>query len=199
MNDLIFYSRPHFLPVNCRKSRSNWFSIFSRLISYACFATRSRGTASLRGRPLGQGVTPAIIFSSFLRSRLSKLFTTYLFANPKCSAISRCVFPAATIALISGSKACTCSYLRLDIFLPPDVVFPFSYIRGYFVYCPFLLDLFIVPRGFFSVIFRQVWLRAAPRREPRCACKIATGTARRGRTGPRPCPPRWLPAPNRTG
>ena len=57
----------------------------------------------------------------------------------------------------------------------------------------------VVPRGFFSVIFRQVWLRAAPRREPRCACKIATGTAHRGRTGPRPCPPRWLPVPSRTG
>ena len=28
------------------------------------------------------------------------------------------------------------------IVIPPDVVLPFSYIRGYFVYCPFLLDLF---------------------------------------------------------
>ena len=29
-----------------------------------------------------------------------------------------------------------------DITIPPNVVLPFSYIRGLFVYCPFLLDLF---------------------------------------------------------
>ena len=31
-----------------------------------------------------------------------------------------------------------------DIIIPPNVVLSFSYIRGLFVYCPFLLDLFKV-------------------------------------------------------
>ena len=36
-----------------------------------------------------------------------------------------------------------------DINLPPDVVVLVSYIRGCFVYCPFLLDLFISNVVFF--------------------------------------------------
>jgi len=35
---------------------------------------------------------------------------------------------------------------------PPDAVLSFSYIRGCFVYCPFLLDLF-TPKSLFSISF----------------------------------------------
>jgi len=63
------------------------------------------------------------------------------------------------------SKACTCSYLRLDIILPPDVVFQFSYIRGYFVYCPFLLDLFTpIWSGRTLFVLRQVVFKFLRRR-----------------------------------
>ena len=37
---------------------------------------------------------------------------------------------------------CTYVYVLLLIIIPPVVVLLFSYIRGYFVYCPFLLVLF---------------------------------------------------------
>ena len=160
MNDLIFCSRPHFLPVNCRKSRNNLFSILSRWISCACSATTSLGGASLRGRPLGRGIIPAAIFSSLRRSRVRSCFTTYLSLNPNCSAISRCVFPAEIISFISGSNTCTCVYPFLAMIIPPDVVLPFSYIRGLLVYCPFLLDLFIRFRGVFDSVrrfLRRIW------------------------------------------
>ena len=43
MNDCILETWLHFLSMNCVKSRSSSFSIFSRLISYACSATISLG------------------------------------------------------------------------------------------------------------------------------------------------------------
>src|SRR5699024_1031667 len=46
-----------------------------------------------------------------------------------------------------------------DIIRPPNVVL-FSYIRGLFVYCPFLLVLFISRRG----LFVTVCVRPPPRR-----------------------------------
>lgn len=119
---MIFCSRSHFLPVDCRKSPNNLFSIFRRSISYACSATTSLGSASLRGRPFGRGIIPAARFASFLRSRLSNLRTTSLLENLKYSAISRCVFPASTIAQISGSN------LWVWRITP-------------FVYCPFFMGL----------------------------------------------------------
>ena len=149
VNNLVFYSRPHFLPVNRRKSRNNLFSRFSRSISYACSVIMSLGSASLPGRPLARGKIPAFAFSSLRRSRARSCFTTYLSLNPKCSAISLFVFPAASIARISGSKACTCVYFCLDIILPPDVV-TFSFLHQG-VFC--LLSVFTGPvhnacRGF---------------------------------------------------
>ena len=144
VNDLVLYSRPHFLPVNCRKSRSNLFSSFRRLISYVCSATISLCTASLRGRPWGRGDIPAASFACALLYRLTHQ-TIWRFSSPKCSAISRRVFPASRIAIISGSIVLICVYFLFDMIIPPDVVLSFSYIRGRFVYCPFLLDLFIAP------------------------------------------------------
>ena len=49
-NDFVFDRWPHFLPANCRKFRSSWFSIFSRLISYG-YAAMLAGEASFLGRP----------------------------------------------------------------------------------------------------------------------------------------------------
>ena len=49
----VLYLCPHFLSVNRRKSRSNSFSIFNRLISYACSATmRADGQHVLAGNIL---------------------------------------------------------------------------------------------------------------------------------------------------
>ena len=39
--------------------------------------------------------------------------------------------------------------------MPPNVVLSFSYIRGLFVYCPFLLVLFILPLLFLRSIYRR--------------------------------------------
>ena len=88
-DDRVFCSRPHFLPVDRRKSRSNSFSIRKRLISYACSATISLGAASFLGLPLGCGMMPAASFLCLRRSRFSSPFTTYLSLKPKCSATSR--------------------------------------------------------------------------------------------------------------
>ena len=48
-------------------------------------------------------------------------------------------------ALVSFFASAIVIPVRFD--LPPDVVLIFSYIRGYFVYCPFLQGRFIVPTG----------------------------------------------------
>ena len=56
--------------------------------------------------------------------------------------------------MISGSMALICVYFLFDINYPPDVVLSFSYIRGRFVYCPFLLDLFNVCGMFFVTVIR---------------------------------------------
>ena len=136
MDDLIFYEWPHFLSVNPRKSRNSWFSIRSR--------NSSASGLSFWGRFLGRGSNPSFICLSFRFSQLSSCFTTYLSLNPKYSAISRLLFPAASIARISGNRLCTRVYFSLDITIPPNVVLLFSYIRGCFVYCPFLLDLFMI-------------------------------------------------------
>ena len=79
----VFYLCPHFLSVNRRKSRSNSFSIFNRLISYACSATISTGSALFRGLPFGRSLSPAFIFRSFRRSRFNRSFTTFLSLNPQ--------------------------------------------------------------------------------------------------------------------
>ena len=47
--------------MNCRKSRSNSFSIFNRLISYACFATISTGSALFRGLPFDNGLATYVL------------------------------------------------------------------------------------------------------------------------------------------
>ena len=133
MDDCIFCLWPHFLPVDCRKSRSSLFSIFRRSISYlyssALFAS------PFLGRPRCLGGKPA---AKRACSRLYRLiqFLICSFSSPKCSAISRRVFPALRIAMISGSNAFMFVHFLLLIATPPDVVL-FSYIRGCFVYVRF--------------------------------------------------------------
>jgi len=60
------------------------------------------------------------------------------------------------MALISGPKTLMFTHFLVDIIIPPDVVLPFSYIRGLFVYCPFLLDLFTPERGFLFLFLRDM-------------------------------------------
>ena len=134
VDNRVFCSRPHFLSVDCRKSRNSSFSIFNRLFSYlysaivlAGFLPRCFGTAG-----------------SF-----SQLWIAYL------------LIPYALLSLFWLSpawiRATTASRIPLgyffipflpDIQLPPDVVLTFSYIRGLFVYCPFLQDQFSIRRLF---------------------------------------------------
>ena len=78
IDDVAFYPRHHFLPMNRRKSRSSLFSMRSYRISLACSAAISLGKASFLGRPLGRERIPDSCFRFFLRSRASKCFTTYL-------------------------------------------------------------------------------------------------------------------------
>ena len=78
--------------------------------------------------------------------RLRSSFTTPFPPNPSCSAICCCVYPSFTNAFTVGSNSCTFSYF-LGMTTPPVVVLLFSYIRGCFVYCPFLLVRFNGLRG----------------------------------------------------
>ncbi len=88
VDDLILKSRSHILSVSERKSRSNSFSIFSLLFSYLYSCSVLAGL-----RPLNFGM-----LDPFFLARSKANFTTDLSLNPKCSAISLCVFPSATIA-----------------------------------------------------------------------------------------------------
>ena len=74
------------------------------------------------------------------------------FSNPNASAISRFVFPASFISRISFSKSLMCVYFLLDIMTPLDVLL-LSYIKGCFVYCPFLLVQFSSRFGRFCLLY----------------------------------------------
>ncbi len=67
----------------------------------------------------------------------------FIFASP-----IRCNFPlrfsSSTLALISRSHACICVQFCLRMEIPPDVVY-FFYVRGDFVYSPFLQDRSTIP------------------------------------------------------
>ena len=139
VDNRVFCSWPHFLSVDCRKSRNSSFSIFNRLFSY---------------------LYSAIVLDGFLprcfgtdRS-FSQLWIAYL------------LMPYTLLSLFWLSpawiRATTASRIPLgyffipflpDIQLPPDVVLTFSYIRGLFVYCPFLLDLFSFQGAFFTISY----------------------------------------------
>ena len=95
VDDLILKSRPHFLSVSERKSRSNAFSIFNLLFSYLYSCNVLAGF-----RPLNLGIDVP-----FFLARSNANFTTDLSLNPKCFAISLCVIPSATFACIAGTNS----------------------------------------------------------------------------------------------
>ena len=118
VNDSIFCPGSHFLSVDCRKSRSNSFSIFNRRISRACSAIISPGSPPFLGRPFGFGKIPA---SSLVCLRLYRLiqFLICTLLNPNWFAISCRVAPASRKARISSSFTWICVYFCLDIRTPP--------------------------------------------------------------------------------
>ena len=138
----VFETWFHFLPTDCRKSCSSSFSILKRLISYACSLMISSGlvgSAFLRGRPFFFGRIPASFRAC---SRLYRLIQLLIcdFSNPRLSAISLRVFPAARSSRICGSNSLIFVYF-LDIAKPPCVVL-LSYTGRPFVYCLLFTDRF---------------------------------------------------------
>ena len=124
----IFCSWPHFLPVECRKSRNNSFSILSRLFSYLYSASVFAG---LRPRVFGRT-------GSFSQHCIAHRLIPY-------SRLSAFWLSPARIRDTTSSRIPS-GYFFIpffpDIPKPPNVVL-FSYTRGPFVYCPFLLVRFI--------------------------------------------------------
>ena len=153
VDHMILYACPHPLPVDCRKSRNNRFSIRNRSNSLRSLC--SVGWPSLRGPPLGRWLFP---WDSSLCLRLYRVIHRSICfnSNPKCSAISHRVLPAARSAISSGSITAIFVYFLFSIAIPPDVVI-FSYIRGPFVYCLLLLERFSIGTPLFTVMlfFRQ--------------------------------------------
>ena len=119
VDNSIFYSWPHILSVDCRKSRSNLFSILNFAIS--CWYSSVVVNGRTLGRPLGLGGIPAASFFC-LRLRRFTQHSICRFSTPRWSAISRLVCPASRIAMMTGSIAVKCVYFRLDIITPPHVV-----------------------------------------------------------------------------
>ena len=72
-------------------------------------------------------------------------FHVIFFSDLSKSAICCRVFPSSRSMIISDSNFLMFVHFLLLIKIPPDVVLLFSYIRGLFVYCPFLLIRFTLP------------------------------------------------------
>ena len=117
INDGILCLWPHFLSVDCRKSRNNSFSIFNRLFSYLYSANVFAG---FRPRAFGMPRT------SFFRSRLRRLCIGRSPSKPNSLSISRWLWPSANFASMTGSNACIFVYLRFSIENPPWCYFPTS-------------------------------------------------------------------------
>ena len=115
----IFYSWPHILSVDCRKSRNSLFSILSLEISLSYSSVVLSGR--FLGRPLGFGGMPAASFYCFRFRRFTQ-HSICRFSTPRWSAISRLVCPVSRIAMITDSTVLKCVYFRLDIISPPHVV-----------------------------------------------------------------------------
>lgn len=105
-------------------------------IAYSPFLVASLRAYPFAALPLRRGCIPASSCFFCRLYRLTHLFTTYLSVNPKCSAISRFVFPARFIAAISVSTTCMCVYF---LFMPKPPVVVIILRQGAFLHCPFLL------------------------------------------------------------
>ena len=123
----VFCPWPHFLSMEHRKSRNNSFSILSRLFSYLYSASVFAG---LRPRVFGRT-------GSFSQHCIAHRLIPY-------SRLSAFWLSPARIRVTTSSRI-PIGYFFIpffpDILRPPNVVL-FSYIRGPFVYCPFLLVQF---------------------------------------------------------
>ena len=110
MDDGVFRLWPHFLSVDCRKSCSNFTSIWSRLFSYlhscSVFAGFFRETA-VRPWQLSYAVFSADCGPGGLSFQ------------PSSASISLWLIPAAIMRSIVGSRTCIFVYLRLLIIYPP--------------------------------------------------------------------------------
>ena len=129
----VFCPWPHFLPVERRKSRNSSFSILSRLFSYLYSASVFAG---LRPRVLGRT-------GSFSQHWIAHRLIPY---SPHKA---RWLSPARIRDTTSSRTPTGYFFIPFfpDILRPPNVVL-FSYIRGPFVYCPFLRGQFTCPTGF---------------------------------------------------
>ena len=63
IDHVVFCFWPHFLSVNCRKSRSSWFSICSLAISFSYSSVLLNGR--FLGRPFGLGGIPVVVLAVF--------------------------------------------------------------------------------------------------------------------------------------
>ena len=126
---------PHFLSVDCRKSCSNFTSIWSRLFSYLYFCSVFAGFLPRNcGAPL----------AAFLRCLFSRLWTGRSLLPTQFRFYLPVAHPCRYHAFY-----CRQQNLHLRVFsfahnLSP-LMYLLSYIRGDFVYCPVLMVLF---RGF---------------------------------------------------
>ena len=104
VNHRILCLGSHFLPVDCRKSRSSLFSIFNRSISYLYSAILGSRISPFRGRPLGLGAIPAASFFCFRLYRVRNPRIS-LCVKPSFSPIARRVIPWPRSSRISLSCA----------------------------------------------------------------------------------------------
>ena len=101
VDNCIFDSGAHILPVNSRKSRNNLFSISRRAISFSYSSTFVIGR--VRGRPLRFVGMPLITAVFRLLYRVTQLSTCFQ-VKPSSSAISVRLFPISRNAIILGSS-----------------------------------------------------------------------------------------------
>ena len=119
---LVFEFGPHFLSIDCRKSRNSLFSIFS-FCSHIYTPPMSWQAFSLA---VWEWPSPACVVHG-----RANLLLFFHFATPiPLLSLSAFSLPPA-VASTAGRSAFTFSYF-LAITIPPDVVLPFSYIRGAF-------------------------------------------------------------------
>ena len=119
VDNCVFGFRPHFLSVNCRKSRSSLFSISSLAISLSYSSAVVNGR--VRGRPLRFAGNP-LVTAAFLLLYLVTQLSICFHSRPSSSAICVRLIPISRIFMISGSISLICVYFFLVITTPPDVV-----------------------------------------------------------------------------
>ena len=116
IDDCVLYLGPHFLSVDCRKSRKSLFSISSRAISFSYASAVVNGR--VRGRPLRLAGIP-FSTDAFLLLYLGTQLSMCLYSRPSASAICVRLIPSSRMAMICGSISSKCVCLLLLITIPP--------------------------------------------------------------------------------